>query len=108
FDVSTVVRWDAPNVLAVRTSNAADGLPPISADFTFFGGLYRGVEIFATDPVHIDPLDFGADAVYIAQEKVSAERADTKVRVGVRNDSAQAMPVTIRIALNDSTGKSVA
>lgn len=46
FDITPFVRYDMSNQLLVKVSNA-DGLPipPLSADFTFFGGLIRGVEL---------------------------------------------------------------
>ncbi|MEI9960823.1 MAG: hypothetical protein WDM76_06725 [Limisphaerales bacterium] len=34
-------------------------VPPLSADFTFFGGLYRDVHLLVTDPIQISPLDCG-------------------------------------------------
>ena len=42
FDVTPFLKVGADNVIAVKVSNAADtNLPPLSADFTFFGGIYR-------------------------------------------------------------------
>lgn len=65
FDATPDLKTGADNVIAVKVSNAANAnIPPLSADFTFFGGLYRGVHLLATDPVQISPLDFGSPGVF--------------------------------------------
>src|SRR5579863_1311605 len=65
FDITPYVQTTGDNVLAVKVSNALNtNVPPLSADFTFFGGLYRPVHLLATDPVHISPLDYGSPGVY--------------------------------------------
>jgi beta-galactosidase len=75
FDVTDALEAGGENVLAVMVSNETDGLAPMSADFTFFGGLYRGVKLFTTAPLHIDVLDHASDGVYLKQESVSAATA---------------------------------
>jgi O-glycosyl hydrolase/beta-galactosidase/beta-glucuronidase len=109
FNITNAVRWDAANVLVVRVSNAKDGLPPISADFTFFGGLYRPVRLFATDSLHLNALDYGADAAYVEQKSITANRADVMVSAQIRNDRSDPAPsVIVRFALLDAQGNSVA
>lgn len=52
FDVTDLVRWDASNSIAVRVDNSHDpDIPPLNADFTFFGGIYRDVWLVATSSV---------------------------------------------------------
>ena len=47
---------------------------PLTADFTFFGGLYRDVHLLVTDPLHVDALDFGSSGVYCNRPTTSARR----------------------------------
>ena len=108
FDVTEALHWTGGNVLAVCVSNAAAATPPVSADFTFFGGLYRGVKLFATDPLHLDVLDFASDGVYLTQEKVTADRADLAVKIRLRNDTPQAARALVRVEIFDAAGKRVA
>lgn len=66
FDVTDLVRFDAPNTLAVRVDNVPHSdVPPLDADFTFFGGIYRDVWLIATDPVHVKVTDHASPGVYI-------------------------------------------
>lgn len=104
FDLTDAVRFDGPNTLAVRVSNADDGTAPVTADFTFFGGLYRAVTVFATDPLHVDSLDYASSGIYVTPKQVSAARADFSVTAKLRNDSSHAERVLVRIAIRDGAG----
>lgn len=49
------------NLFAAEVDNAHDpDIPPLSADFTFFGGIYRDVSLLMTDKVHVAPTDFAS------------------------------------------------
>jgi beta-galactosidase len=104
FDITAALAAAGDNVLAVKVSNAPDDAPPISADFTFFGGLYRGVKIFTVDPLHVDTMDHASDGVYVTQRAVSREKAEFAVRVRVRNDSSKPESVTLRTEILDAAG----
>ena len=65
FDATGALRAGADNVIAVRVDNGQLGIPPTSADFTFFGGLYRDVSLLATDPVQISAMDYGSPGVFL-------------------------------------------
>ncbi len=90
FDVTDLLAA-GDNVVAVRVDNARDAdVPPLSADFTFFGGLYRGVQLIVTDPVCISPLDDAGPGVYVRQDHVDADAARLTVTTVVRNAGATA------------------
>jgi beta-galactosidase len=96
FDVTGAMVPDSDNVIAVQVSNAAAAdVAPLSADFTFFGGLYRDVHVLVTDPVHVDALDFGSAGVYVSATGVSAASATLMANVRIRND--QAAPVDVSV-----------
>jgi len=97
FDVTASLKAGADNIVAVKVSNAAfTDVPPLNADFTFFGGIYRDVHLLITDPVHVDVEDYGSDGVYLDTTNVSATSASVRVRVRVRNGSAAATAVTVK------------
>ena len=72
------------NELAIRVDNTFDpSVPPISGDFTMYGGLYRDVEWIETDPVCIDPVTDGADGVVLdADPKTGTVVAQVRVLGG--------------------------
>ena len=92
------------NVLAVRVSNAADGFAPVTADFTFFGGIYRDAFLFSTPPVHIVADDHGADGVRVEQRALSAEAAELLAKVQIRNATTSAQTAEVHWQLHDATG----
>ncbi len=97
FDVTGQLTAGADNVVAVKVSNAAfTDVPPLNADFTFCGGIYRDVHLLITDPVHVDVEDYASDGVYLDTTNVSAASASLRVRVRVRNGSAAAAAVTVK------------
>lgn len=104
FDLTPALHRGAENVLAVAVSNAPDGTAPISADFTFFGGLYRRVRLVGVDALHVELMDHASPGVYITPRRVSAEHADVAVAVLVRNDSAQDASGEVEVVLRDAAG----
>jgi len=49
--------------LAGFAGSPTANVPPLSADFTFFGGIYRGVHLLSTPPLAISPMDFASPGV---------------------------------------------
>jgi beta-galactosidase len=107
FDVTDL--WRAGrNVVAVRVDNApTQSIAPLGGDFTVFGGLYRDVHLLMTDPVHIDPLDYGGPGVYVFADKISAARAEVHVTTRIRNASAVPRRARLRVSVRDMRGKMV-
>ena len=63
-DVTGLCRETGENLLAVYCSNAyKDGVYPQTADFTFYGGLYRGVNLICVPETHFDLDTYGGPGV---------------------------------------------
>lgn len=106
FDVTERVAIDRPVVLAVRVDNRHDpDVPPLDADFTFYGGLYRDVWLIATDPVHFDVLDHASPGVFVDAPGVSAERATVRVRGSVVNETDRATDIEVVTRILDREGR---
>ncbi len=107
FNVTRALRPDGDNLLAVRVNNEDNGILPHSADFTFFGGLYRDVSLLVTDAVQIETMDYASPGVYLAQTSVTDQRAEVSARVKLANHDTKSTAVSVRVALVDATGKVV-
>ena len=107
FDATSVLRLGADNVIAVRVDNGELGIPPASADFTLFGGLYRDVSLLATDPVHISTMDRASPGVFIEQQNLSAASARIIVRAELVNNSPMPREVDVRVAILDTEKREV-
>ena len=69
------------NLLVVAVDNSAnDRVYPQMADFTFYGGLYRDVNLICVNNTHFDLDYYGAPGIKITPEIVGA---DAKVEVEV-------------------------
>ena len=108
FDLTPYIQFGHTNQLAVRVSNA-EGLPvaPLHADFTFFGGLPRSVEVIRENKIHITNENFGSRGVFVSQEKVSGEEATVVVTTDVRNCEPKDKEVSVRVAVKDHAGNVV-
>ncbi len=64
------------NELIVYVDNRHDeDVYPLTADFTFFGGIYRPVHLIFTDHICFDLLHKGADGVYVTQKDITKDQA---------------------------------
>lgn len=96
FDITEAVNYGSDNRLAVKVDNTVvDDVYPQKADFTFYGGIYRDVNLIAVNPVHFDLMDYGSDGVYIVQEEVTKEKAQLIVRTRLVNDSNEEKKVRV-------------
>lgn len=75
------------------------------ADFTFYGGIYRDVNLVITNQVHFDLLDYGSQGVYLVQDQVSDEQANLTIKSLVVNDRSEEKKVRVWAEILDGTGK---
>jgi beta-galactosidase len=103
FDVTPYLNIGSDNVLAVEVNNSINAnIPPLGADFTFWGGIYRDVHLLVTSPVHISPIDWGSPGVYLKTTSVSAGSANLQVTTVVSNSTSTAQNVTVRSVITDA------
>ena len=73
------------NLFVFELDNSAnDRVYPQNADFTFYGGLYRNVNIIAVNESHFDLEYYGAPGIKVTP-KVVGENAKVEVEVFVKN-----------------------
>ena len=108
FDITPSVHA-GDNVVAVKVSNASvNDVGPLTADFTFFGGIYRDVHLVILDPLHIDAKDFGSSGVYLTPTNVTAASSGLTARVRVANDGPSSTTAAVSVAINDASAATVA
>ena len=108
FDITNYLKNGNNEILVKVDNREALDVAPVSADFTFYGGIHRTVELIETDAVHITTIDHAAPGVYITQKKVSAASADLNILAKVRNASNANKAVTVTYIIRDAEGKTVA
>ncbi|PFO07838.1 beta-galactosidase [Bacillus sp. AFS076308] len=109
FDITNVVDFEKKNILSVKVDNTVvDDVYPQMADFTFYGGIYRDVNLVIANSIHFDLLDYGSKGVYVIQENVSNERAALTVKSKIVNDLDVEKKVRVWADILDANGKNVA
>ncbi|TDO22769.1 glycoside hydrolase family 2 TIM barrel-domain containing protein [Pedobacter duraquae] len=94
------------NQIAVKINNRFnESIAPLTADFTFFGGMYRSVQLLVADPVHFDGTKYGADGVYISTPKVSAKEAEISVKGTIKNETKLSKLITIVTQVYSPSGE---
>lgn len=96
------------NDLLIKVDNSHnENIPPLSADFTFFGGLYRDVYLVTADKVHFTMDDHGSNGIKINTPSVSADKADVLVSGMVSNQSSASKNLLVVTEISDAQGKMV-
>ncbi|MBR5703816.1 MAG: metallophosphoesterase [Bacteroidales bacterium] len=71
FDISELLQ-NGQNDFRIKVDNSHnEGIPPMSADFTFFGGIYRDVSLVFVPKNHISVEHFASDGIYISTPEVT-------------------------------------
>ncbi|MFI6099882.1 glycoside hydrolase family 2 protein [Lentzea sp. NPDC051213] len=105
FDATSALKLGQDNVIAVKADNAAKpDIAPISADFTFFGGIYRNVRLTVVDPLGVRMGDYGGPGVYLRQRALSDASAQVEVTTKAWNNNTTVKRVKVRTVVADHAG----
>lgn len=109
FDITDVIEYGEMNTLAVKVDNTVvDDVYPQMADFTFYGGIYRDVNIVIVNNTHFSLMDYGSKGVYIVQEEVNEEKASLIIKSKLSNDNDEDKKVRLWADILDGEGNIVA
>ncbi|MFB0516545.1 MAG: glycoside hydrolase family 2 TIM barrel-domain containing protein [Candidatus Neomarinimicrobiota bacterium] len=95
FDITPYIAFGKRNLIAVRVNNAYHyDIPPQSADYTMYGGIYRDLYLLETTTVHIE-------WVHVQTPEVSPERAHVTVTTPVINTSKESFDGQLETVIQD-------
>lgn len=94
------------NLIVVAVDNSAnETVYPQNADFTFYGGIYRNVNIIAVSESHFDLDYYGGPGIRVTPE-IKDSDAKVEIEVYLTNAKAgQALVYTIRDAEGNAVGE---
>lgn len=94
------------NLIVVAVDNSAnETVYPQNADFTFYGGIYRNVNIIAVSESHFDLDYYGGSGIRVTPE-IKDSDAKVEIEVYLTNAKAgQALVYTIRDAEGNAVGE---
>ena len=109
FDITPYIQTDANNLIAIKVDNSHNELiPPLDADFTFFGGIYRDVYLQIENQVHLSLSDQSSEGVYITTPQVSKEKAEVMVKSLINNWDKDKRKITIEQFILSPNGEQIA
>ena len=98
FELTPAMKKEG-NVLTVVVTNAVSDIYPQTADFTFYGGLYRDVNFIEVNEAHYDLLKDGTSAVFVTPHCSGKTRLDLF--------PVNAEGCTLTVELKDAEGNTV-
>lgn len=114
IDITSEVKLNGEkNIIAVRVDNSDDpsyppGKPQKELDFTYFGGIYRDVWLYSTNPIHITDPNFSdivaGGGIFVHYENLSEQQVDVIVSTEVFNETDKPGRVTISSTIMNAEG----
>ena len=108
FDITDAITSGA-NLFEIEVDNSHNAdIPPLSADFTFFGGIYRDISLIITPKVHLSTTHYATSGVYI--DTADEDKATSKVRIRtfLSNDSDKNQKAVLSYDIFSPAGEKVA
>ena len=108
FDITSYIKYDKNNLVAISVDNSYDAsIPPLSADFTFFGGIYRDVYLVVKDKLHFSNHDNASSGVYVKTPEVTKEKGEIEIKALLNNGYDTPKNIVLEYVLTDPQGTEV-
>ena len=83
------LKFNGTDEIVVKVDNKHnESIPPLTGDFTFFGGLYRNVSLVVVNQVHFADETYGTNGVYVYADNVTDVNATLNVNAKLVNQVA--------------------
>lgn len=104
-DITDYCKEEGENLLVVECSNIAnDYVYPQHADFTFYGGLYRGVNLISVPNAHFDLEYYGGPGIMVTPKPTECGGATFEIEAFVKNVDEN---FTVQYSIFDEEGEEV-
>lgn len=100
-DITPFIKIGADNLIAVKVNNErCEAVAPLTADFTFYGGIYREIELIKKEKLHFGFGEFASRGLKISTPTVTKEQAACIFEAEVVNTTDQPKKVQIKGTLS--------
>lgn len=109
--VNDYLIWNdtAENKITIQVDNShSEQIPPLSADFTFYGGIYRDVYLSVINPVHFDVDNNASKGVFITTPIVNNDKAIVNIKGNIINVTNTVKTFLITNTITDNEGNKIA
>lgn len=102
FDISETLQPNAENSIRIEVDNSHNpDIPPLDADFNFYGGIYRDLWLIITPQVHFETANEATGNLLIRTPEVSEQAGKLEVETTIVNNSAESKRSEVRIDIFD-------
>jgi len=103
FDITRYIRYNSYNLIEVKVDNSHnENIPPLDADFTFYGGIYRTVNLISVPKLHFSISDFASEGFFVNYYNVSDKTAGVEISLKIDNKSIINARSYVEITLSDA------
>jgi len=96
FDITKYIQIGKSNLIAIKVDNSYnENIPPLTADFTFFGGINRPISLSFVAQIHISTDDFASSGIYVKTTQVSDKEATISVKTLLKNELSEESSIQI-------------
>lgn len=104
-DITDLCKDGEDNLLVVECSNEMkDSVYPQNADFTFYGGLYRGVNLISVPNAHFDLEYYGGSGIKVTPQPTDCGGATFEIETFAKNTDEN---FTVLYSIADADGREV-
>jgi beta-galactosidase len=90
------------NIVTIVVDNSPKkDVYPLLADFSFYGGLYRGINLLVVEALHFDLMDHGKDGIYVTQKETGKNIFELGITGDIINESTEEKKVRVEVTLSD-------
>jgi hypothetical protein len=113
IDITGSITYGGGNVVAVKLDNTCQqSVPPEKPgdcfiDYTLYGGIYRDVNLIATDSLYVPSPLLSPGGIFITTPAVTASSATVKVKTAVKNEYKTSQTCILKTTILDKNGASV-
>ncbi len=105
-DITSLCHEKEENLLVIACSNEEKkGIYPQSADFTFYGGLYRGVNLISVPETHFDLDYYGGPGLWVTPKVCGRDSAVFEIAASTVNTDEN---FTVLYSIKDADGREAA
>jgi len=105
FELSKYLKFDSSNEIRIEVDNSHNqDIPPLEADFNFYGGIYRDLELIITGKSHFQLEGEAAGNLLIKTPKVNEKLAEVIFEGKIDNHKDH---LKLQISITDPSGTKI-
>lgn len=107
YPLSPYLDYSGSDIIEIEVDNDRDDVPPVSGDFTFFGGIYRDIWLEDYNPLHFSVSPMATPGVTVSSD-FTGKKGTVSTVVYLTNENSSPAKATITVCLFNPAGKKIA